>query len=98
MRITGGTIKPSIQRDIDCVHCDKHGNEKFEMMLTDVCHMEGISLNLRSISRVLKQGWNIATTKESIVMNKGALKICFHIIIPTKCAFYCAYFDNIGKV
>ena len=68
----------------DCVHCDKNGNKQFKMALTDVCHLEGSNLNLCIISRTLKQGWNMAAKKESIVMNKGSLKMCFDIIIPTK--------------
>ena len=38
--ITGGLIRPSIQMDIDCMHCDKHGNKQFKMALTDVCHLQ----------------------------------------------------------
>ncbi len=37
--ITGGLIGPSIQMDIDCMHCDKHGTR---------------NLNLCSISRILR--------------------------------------------
>ncbi len=48
---------------------------------------------------MLKQGWAMSSTKESIVMKKGALKICFDIIIPNKHgALYCAYFSCNGEV
>ena len=41
----------------------------------------------------------MTATKEPIVMNKGALKICFDIIIPTKHgALHCAYFNCTGEV
>ena len=82
--IIGGAIRPSIQMDIDRMHCDKHGNKQFEMTLTDVCHLQGSNLNLLSLSRMLKQGWKMAATEESIIMRKGALKICFDIVIPNK--------------
>ncbi len=59
--ITGGSIRPSFQMDIDCMHCDKHGNKQFEMTLTDVCHLQGSNLNLLSLSRMLKQGWKMAS-------------------------------------
>ncbi len=41
----------------------------------------------------------MAATKESIVMKKEALNICFDIIIPTKHgALYCSYFNCTGEV
>ena len=61
------------------LHLDGHW---FCALWHDICHLEGSNLNLCSISRMLKQGWAMSDTKESIVMKKGALKICFDIIIP----------------
>ncbi len=41
----------------------------------------------------------MAATDESIIMRKGALKICFDLVIPTKHgALYCAYFNCTGEV
>ncbi len=53
--ITGGMIKPSIQMDIDCVHCDKNGNNQFKILIADVCHLDSRNLNMYSISRMMKQ-------------------------------------------
>ncbi len=97
--IIGEAIRPSIQMDIDCMHCDKHGNKQFDMTLTDVCHLQGSNLNLLSLSRILNQGWKMAATEDSIIMRKGALKICFDLVIPTKHgALYCDYFKYTGEV
>ncbi len=97
--ITGGLIRPSIQINIDCMHCDKHGNKKIEMILTDVCHLKGSRMNLLILSRMMKQGWKMAATEESITMKKEALKICFDLVIPTKHdTLYCAYFSHTGEV
>ncbi len=69
------------------------------MALDDVCHLEGSNINLHSISRILKLGWDMSAPKESIVMKKGALKICFDIIILTKHGeLYCAYFTFTDEV
>ena len=64
------------------------------MTLNDVCHLQGINLNLLSLSRMLKQGWKMSATEESIIMRKVSLKICFDLVIqPKHGALYCAYFS-----
>ncbi len=69
------------------------------MTLTDVCYLQGINLNLLSLSRMAKQVWQMAATEESIIMRKGALKICFDLVIPTKhVVLHCAYFNRTGEV
>ncbi len=85
--------------DIDCTHCDKNGNKQLEMTLTGICHLERSNLNLLSLSRMLKQGWKMAATEESIIMKKGALKIFFDLVISSKHgALHCAYFNCSGEV
>ena len=41
----------------------------------------------------------MAATEESIILRKGALKIRFDLVIPTKHGtLYCAYFNYTGEV
>lgn len=51
--VTGGRISPALDMDLDCLYCDKFGNEMMEMTLESVNYLEGSNYNLCSLSRML---------------------------------------------
>jgi hypothetical protein len=69
--------------DIPGVLCDKHGNELSKTMVKDVALIPKCGYNLFSITKLLKDNWNLSGTKEQLVLQKGKHKVVFDICIPT---------------
>ena len=56
---TGAPVAPTCEIDIPTTICDKFGNEKGRLMLTEVGHMADGRYNLFSVSRAMMDGWKL---------------------------------------
>lgn len=93
--IMGDEIKPGLEMDLECTHCDKFGNEVMDITLDSVGHMKGSNYNLCSLTRMMQKGWKLQGDKKAITMTKNGMSINFDIVIPTtKGALYCACFKR----
>ena len=95
--ITGETIKPDNEIDIECVHYDQYGNvSQSGLTFSGVSYMKGCNYNLCSLSKMLQDGWKMSGNTKAITMRRGSMEIIFDIIIPTKNgALYCACFKRV---
>ena len=70
--------------DIPGIICDKHGNEIQSVTVTNCRNNPKANFNLLSLTKLLKDGWQMAGDDESITMSKGPTSIKFDIVIPTQ--------------
>ena len=54
--VSGGSIKPSLQMDLDCIVIDKNGNAAGFVRLENVALLETSNYNLFSLSKLLNRG------------------------------------------
>ena len=94
--ITGETIKPDKEVDIECDHYDQYGNvSQTGLTFSGVSYMKGCNYNLCSLFKMLQSGWKMSGNAKAITMRKGSMVIVFVIIIPTNNeALYCACFKR----
>gem|GEM_PF-6951265 len=88
----GKSVHPKKVGDIAVTVHNKNGNEMFNAKMTDVAYIPEANFNLFSITRRLRQGFQLGGDKNCIWLEKSGIKIVFDIVIPTpKGAIYCAY-------
>jgi hypothetical protein len=69
--------------DIPCTACDKHGNQITEVRMKDVTIIPGGKFNLFSVSKMIKEGWELGGNKTAIWLVRNEMKVVFDIVIPT---------------
>ena len=67
--------------DLECIHCDKNGNELMPITFTNVNHIAGGNYNLASLPRMMKSGWKMTGDAKNITMRNNQLVIRFDIVI-----------------
>merc|ERR1712194_525908 len=88
----GGSIKPSLQMDLDCIAIDKNGNAAGSIRLENVALLETSNYNLFSLSKLLNSGWKMQGDATKVVMSKRSMILTFDIVIKTtKGALFCAH-------
>ena len=89
--VSGGSIKPSLQMDLDCIAIDKNGNAVGSVRLENVALLKNSNYNLFSLSKLLNSGWKMQGDATKVVMSKGSMILIFDIVIKTtKGALFCA--------
>ena len=70
---------------ISSIVCDKHGNQKFSVKMTDVALVPDCAFNLFSLSKRLKKGWSLHGNADALTLSSpdGACKLRFNIKITT---------------
>ena len=58
--VSGGSIKPSLQMDLDCIAINKDGNVVGLVRLENVALLETSNYNLFGLSKLLNSGWKHA--------------------------------------
>ena len=85
--------------DLPGTVCDKNGYQKSSVILKDVNVVPTSAFNLFSVSKLLKNGWNLSGTKESLVLSKGKSSVTFDIVINTpKGMIYATYLRRGSEV
>ena len=88
----GEETKPKMIGGISGTVCDKEGNELGNVRLNKVKYMPEGNFNLFSITRRLKEGWQLGGHGKSIWIQKGDQKITFDIAVETKdSVIFCMY-------
>ena len=86
------TETPSLIGELPGLCYDKHGQEVGPARLTGVNLLPSAAFNLFSISKMLKQGWNLSGSSEAIVISKDNVSVTFDIVIPTpEGMIFCLY-------
>jgi len=63
--------------------CDKYGNEVGTTTIRDVALVPKCGYNLFSITKLLKDNWSLAGSKDCLTLTKDGKEIVFDICIPT---------------
>jgi hypothetical protein len=79
----GNTCATSIVGDLIATMCNKNGKVLMPIKLGDVTCSNDVKFNLFSITAMLKKGWTMQGTKESITLKQGKKSICFDAVIDT---------------
>ena len=53
--ISGGIIKATMEVVMECIHCNKHGNELRKIVFKVVSYIESANYNLCSLSRIIQE-------------------------------------------
>ena len=70
---------------ISSIVCDNQGNQKFNIIMTDVALVPDCAFNLFSLSKRLKKGWSLHGNADALTLSSpdGACKLRFDIKITT---------------
>ena len=79
----GAKEQASMVGDLPGMLCDKHGNQIGRGVLQQVKIIQNGQFNLFSISKMMKQGWELSGSQKEMVISKGKNRIVFDIVIPT---------------
>jgi hypothetical protein len=79
----GNACATSIVGDLIATMCNKNGKVLMPIKLGDVTCSNDVKFNLFSITAMLKKGWTMQGTKESITLKQGKKRICFDAVIDT---------------
>ena len=82
--ISGGSIKPSLQMDLDCIAINKDGNAFDPVRLENVALLETSNYNLFSLSKLLNSGRKIQCDATKVVMSKRSMILTSDIVIKLR--------------
>ena len=90
--MSGSSIKPSLQMDLNCIAINKDGNAVGPVQLENVALLETSNYNSFSLSKLLNSGWKMQGNASKVVMSKGSMFLTFDIVMKTtKGALFCAH-------
>lgn len=94
---SGANVKAGMIGDIPGTIHDQYGKEVTTATLKDVTYLEGGRFNLYSMTRKMKEGWNLGGNKDSMWLERNGAKIVFDIAIPTKKGMIFAMYFRRGE-
>ena len=91
MMMGNGTETQGLQEGmVEGTLCDKGGKVLAPISLSNVTYSKDAKLNLLSLTQLMKKGWAIGSSSDSIVMTKGNKVLKFDVTISTpKGVLYC---------
>jgi len=91
-RVSGSSIKPSLQMKMNCVDINKDGNAVGPVRLENVALLETSNYNVFSLSKLLNSGWKMQGDATKLVMSKRSMILTFDIVLKTtKGGLFCAH-------
>ena len=82
----------SVLGDIPGDLVTRYGEPKGTATLKGVSHVPNANFNLLSLTKRMREGWQLGGKKKSIWLKNSERRIDFDIVIPTrKVALYCMY-------
>ena len=95
--VSGSSIKPSLQMELECIAMDKNNKEAGPVLLGNVALLESINYNLFSLSKLLNSGQKMHGDASKVVMTNGSKVLTFDIVVKTiKGVLFCAKFKRRG--
>ena len=79
--VPGGSTKPSLQMDLDCIAWYKSGNTACLVQLGNVVLLKSKNCNLFSLLKLLNIGWQMHGNTLNIVMTHGSKVLTLDIFI-----------------
>ena len=91
----GEAAEASYEMDIPVYHCSASGKECFPVQLMDVQVNEHFNFNLFSVTRVMKEGWELGGNEKELTLKKGNWVLKFDTVMHTRHgALFCGIFKR----
>ena len=90
---------PAEMKDIDLpgTVCDKFGNELWKMRMPSVSYNKASNYNLCSATRMIRDGWELHSSGETLWLEKEKARLNFDIVVRTnRGLLFCCYIKRDG--
>jgi hypothetical protein len=85
--------------DLPGVICDQNGNKLTKTILKDVAIVPSSKYNLFSLTKAMKDGWELIGRKNRLTLKKGGQEVVFDIEIPTpRGVIYAMYLERGSEI
>ena len=91
----GQSHSPDVVGDVKVTQYGKDGTRRNNLLWKDVHVSKHFEYNLLSVTKYMKEGWNLTGTETEMTLTKGEAVLKFDILIKTgQGNLYCAYFKR----